>query len=48
MVSKGRVTPSVKDAPSPVAGYAEPERRPPFLPYLGFMTVSGRLAAQSL
>jgi hypothetical protein len=48
MGSKGRVTPSVKDAPSPVAGYAEPEKRPPFLPYLSFMTVFGTLVAAAL
>ena len=48
MGSKGRVTSSVKDAPSPVAGYAEPEKRPPFLPYLSFMTVFGTLVAAAL
>lgn len=42
------MTPSVKDAPSPVAGYAEPENRPPFLPYLGFMTIFGTLVAAAL
>lgn len=42
------MTPSVKDAPSPVAGYAEPEKRPPFLPYLGFMAIFGTLIAAAL
>jgi hypothetical protein len=42
------VTPSVKDAPSPVAGYADPEKRPPFLPYLSFMVVFGTLVAAAL
>lgn len=42
------MTSSVKDAPSPVAGYAEPEERPPFLPYLSFMTVFGTLVAAAL
>lgn len=42
------MTPSVKDAPSPVAGYAEPEKRPPFLSYLGFMTIFGTLVAAAL
>lgn len=42
------MTPSVKDAPSPVAGYAELEKRPPFLPYLSFMTVFGTLVAAAL
>ncbi|HET7418016.1 MAG TPA: DUF1360 domain-containing protein [Solirubrobacterales bacterium] len=39
---------AVDDAPSPIAGYAEPERRPPFLPYLGFMTIFGSLVAAAL
>ena len=42
------MTSSVKDAPSPVDGYAEPEKRPPFLPYLSFMTVFGTLVAAAL
>lgn len=42
------MTPSVRDAPSPLAGYAEPEKRPPFLPYLSFMTVFGALVAAAL
>lgn len=42
------MTPSVRDAPSPVAGYAEPEKRPPFLPYLSFMTIFGTLVAAAL
>lgn len=42
------MTPSVRDAPSPVAGYAEPEKRPPFLPYLSFMTSFGALVAAAL
>jgi Protein of unknown function (DUF1360) len=33
---------------SPAAGYAEPEKRPPFLPYLGFMAVFGSLVAAAL
>ncbi|MGN6276283.1 MAG: DUF1360 domain-containing protein [Solirubrobacterales bacterium] len=42
------MTPSVIDAPSPVAGYAEPDERPPFLPYLSFMTAFGALVAAAL
>lgn len=42
------MTPSVKDAPSPVAGYAAPEKRPPFLPYLTFITSFGTLIAVAL
>jgi Protein of unknown function (DUF1360) len=33
---------------SPVAGYAAPENRPPFLPYLGFMAIFGSLVAAAL
>jgi hypothetical protein len=36
------------DAPSAVAGYAEPEKRPPLLPYLGFMSIFGSLLAAAL
>ncbi|MGN6814729.1 MAG: DUF1360 domain-containing protein [Solirubrobacterales bacterium] len=42
------MTPSLKDAPSTVAGYAAPEKRPPFLPYLSFMTSFGALIAAAL
>jgi hypothetical protein len=31
-----------------VAGYAEPEKRPPFLPYLSFMATFGTLVAAAL
>lgn len=48
MGNPGGVTPSARDAPSPVAGYAEPEKRPPFLPYLSFMTIFGTLVAAAL
>jgi len=33
---------------SPLAGYAAPEKRPPFLPYLGFMAIFGSLVAAAL
>lgn len=33
---------------SPLAGYAPPEKRPPFLPYLGFMAIFGSLVAAAL
>ncbi|HET9677646.1 MAG TPA: DUF1360 domain-containing protein [Solirubrobacterales bacterium] len=39
---------ALEDLPNPVAGYAEPERRPPFLPYLAFMSVFGSLVAATL
>jgi hypothetical protein len=31
-----------------VAGYAEPEKRPPFLPYLAFMSIFGTLVGAAL
>lgn len=39
---------AVEDLPDPLAGYAPPERRPPFLPYLGFMGLFGALLAAAL
>lgn len=43
------MTPSLQDAPAAaVAGYAEPEKRPPFLPYLAFMSTFAGLVATAL
>ncbi len=43
------MTPSLEDAPAAVvAGYAEPEERPPFLPYLAFMSAFTGLVAAAL
>ncbi|MGN6663039.1 MAG: DUF1360 domain-containing protein [Solirubrobacterales bacterium] len=43
------MTPSLEDVPAAaVAGYAEPEERPPFLPYLTFMSIFGALNAAVL
>jgi hypothetical protein len=42
------VTPSVEDVPAAVAGYAEPSKRPPFAPYLAFMTIFGALVSAAL
>ncbi|HEX6456406.1 MAG TPA: DUF1360 domain-containing protein [Solirubrobacterales bacterium] len=39
---------AVKEFPSPVEGYAPPEKRPPFLPYLGFISIFGSLVAAAL
>ena len=39
---------AVEDAASPVAGYAPPGQRPPFLPYLTFMGIFGSLVAGAL
>ena len=43
------MNPSLEDAPAAaVAGYAEPQERPPFLPYLGFMSTFAALSAAAL
>ncbi|HEV2790367.1 MAG TPA: DUF1360 domain-containing protein [Solirubrobacterales bacterium] len=39
---------TLREVPSPIAGYAEPERRPPFLPYLALMSVFGSLLGAAL
>lgn len=39
---------SLKDLPNPAAGYAEPEKRPPFLPYLAFMSIFGSFVGAAL
>jgi hypothetical protein len=39
---------ALKDIPSPVAGYADPDERPPFLPYLAFMSIFGSLVGAAL
>src|SRR3954471_17306360 len=38
----------LKELPNPTAGYAPPEKRPPFLPYLSFMGTFGTLVATAL
>jgi len=38
----------LEDAPAAVAGYAEPEKRPPFGPYLAFMSIFGALVSAAL
>ena len=38
----------LEDLPNPAAGYAAPEKRPPFLPYLAFMGIFGSLLAAAL
>lgn len=42
------MTPSLEDPPAAAAGYAPPQERPPFLPYLTFMSVFGALNAATL
>jgi len=42
------VSPSLEDVPAAVAGYAEPEKRPPFGPYLAFMSIFGSLVSLAL
>jgi hypothetical protein len=39
---------SALKTPEAVAGYADPQERPPFLPYLTFMSVFGTLVAAAL
>ncbi len=39
---------SIGKVPNPAEGYAPPEKRPPFLAYLGFMGVFGSLIAAAL
>jgi hypothetical protein len=39
---------SALKTPEAVAGYADPQERPPFLPYLTFMSVFGTLVATAL
>jgi Protein of unknown function (DUF1360) len=39
---------TLKELPNPVAGYADPDERPPLLPYLGFMSIFGTLVAAAL
>ena len=42
------MSPSLEDAPAAVAGYAEPQKRPPFGPYLAFMSIFGTLVSAAL
>jgi hypothetical protein len=42
------VSPLLEDAPAAVAGYAEPRKRPPFGPYLAFMSIFGALLSIAL
>jgi len=42
------MSPSLEDAPAAIAGYAEPQKRPPFGPYLAFMSIFGSLVAAAL
>jgi uncharacterized protein DUF1360 len=42
------VSPSLQDAPDVVAGYAEPQKRPPFGPYLAFISLFGALVSAAL
>ncbi len=47
-MSESKLSDIVDDLPNPAAGYAPPEKRPPLLPYLGFMSVFGSLVAAAL
>jgi hypothetical protein len=39
---------ALKTPAEAVAGYAEPDKRPPFLPYLAFMSIFGTLVSAAL
>jgi hypothetical protein len=39
---------ALKDLPNPVEGYADPDERPPLLPYLTFIAIFGSLLAAAL
>lgn len=39
---------SALKTPEAVAGYADPQERPPFIPYLAFMSIFGTLVATAL
>ena len=42
------MSPSLQEAPDVVAGYAEPQKRPPFGPYLAFIGLFGALVSAAL
>ncbi|HYH53408.1 MAG TPA: DUF1360 domain-containing protein [Solirubrobacterales bacterium] len=42
------MNPSVEDLPAAVDGYAAPDKRPPFAPYLAFMSIFGTLVTGAL
>ncbi|HWO47902.1 MAG TPA: DUF1360 domain-containing protein [Solirubrobacterales bacterium] len=42
------MSPSPEDAPAAVAGYADPQKRPPFGPYLAFMSIFSGLVGAAL
>jgi hypothetical protein len=47
-VNESKLSDVVEDLPNPAEGYAPPEKRPPLLSYLGFMSVFGALVAAAL
>lgn len=47
-MNESKLSDVVEDLPNPAAGYAPPEKRPPLLSYLGFMSVFGALVAAAL
>jgi len=47
-VNESKLSDVVEDLPNPAEGYAPPEKRPPLLSYLGFMSVFGTLVAAAL
>ncbi len=47
-MSENKISDVVEEIPNPAAGYAPPEKRPPLIPYLGFMSIFGSLVAAAL
>lgn len=47
-MNESKLSDVVEDLPNPAEGYAPPEKRPPLLSYLGFMSVFGTLVAAAL
>ncbi|MFL5899170.1 MAG: DUF1360 domain-containing protein [Solirubrobacterales bacterium] len=47
-MSESRISDLVDELPNPAAGYAPPAERPPFLPYLSFMSSFGALLTAAL
>src|ERR1043165_232457 len=47
-MSESKLSDIVDDLPNPAEGYAPPDKRPPLLSYLSFMSLFGSLVAAAL
>jgi hypothetical protein len=47
-VGESILSDAVKEIPNPAEGYAPAEKRPPLVPYLGFMSIFGALVSAAL